>query len=342
MESLHTYLACSLALLASLGAGTPQLRYENNATADFLEANSKLDSANYYIFTRQDAGNCSSPLCGGFFVKGLNVPLTKCFDGASAPDCYVAELNVSTLGSPDAEQVQQFIAQFLSGSALVRGDLEPFDMEQFPMVPRLVVSEAWSGATGNEPWGQSWLLADTSIRCATTPCLYLEGSMLNEKKVQALAGVDLESLTGGGRELSQRGYEELTQRNIIAAGTLELVEGQSGKAQIFVASEWYTQISVIFCTEDEQCGEKKWCRQLQGTQESACTPFAQLGDMCEGFTLPWLFQRCAPDLICQTPDSSASIADLSGICQVPEDVKDASLAVPPPRRRLRFLPFNLR
>jgi hypothetical protein len=72
------------------------------------------------------------------------------------------------------------------------------------------------------------------------------------------------------------------------------------------------------CQSDADCpGE--WCRQASGESgaeapSSECVPFVNEGDRCEGFTLPEFFERCAPGLICDTPDF---LADASGICRTP-------------------------
>ena len=72
------------------------------------------------------------------------------------------------------------------------------------------------------------------------------------------------------------------------------------------------------CADDADCPSGLWCREAEpaadgssdGTME--CVPFASEGESCEGFTLPWLYERCAPDLQCVTPPN---VADAPGICQ---------------------------
>ena len=40
----------------------------------------------YFIVTRIDARKCAYPLCGGYFVKAVNSPLTRCADGKLAKE----------------------------------------------------------------------------------------------------------------------------------------------------------------------------------------------------------------------------------------------------------------
>ena len=71
------------------------------------------------------------------------------------------------------------------------------------------------------------------------------------------------------------------------------------------------------CASDADCSSDQWCRQTdpgaaEGAETYACVPLVGEGEACEGFTLPWLFERCAEGLMCDTPDD---IADAPGICR---------------------------
>jgi len=72
------------------------------------------------------------------------------------------------------------------------------------------------------------------------------------------------------------------------------------------------------CDSDSDCGAGEWCRQAPESEPDEpvgeCVPFAGAGDSCEGFTLPWFFERCAPGLVCDTPDF---VADAPGTCRLP-------------------------
>jgi hypothetical protein len=75
------------------------------------------------------------------------------------------------------------------------------------------------------------------------------------------------------------------------------------------------------CQADADCPAGHWCRQAEpaGGEPGAsdareCVPFVGEGDRCNGFTLPWAYERCEPELVCDTPDV---IADAPGICRPP-------------------------
>lgn len=69
------------------------------------------------------------------------------------------------------------------------------------------------------------------------------------------------------------------------------------------------------CKSDADCPQGSWCREAQSDSKEPiyeCAPFVGEGSRCEGFTPPWLFERCAPGLTCDTPDG---VADATGICR---------------------------
>jgi eight-cysteine-cluster-containing protein len=72
------------------------------------------------------------------------------------------------------------------------------------------------------------------------------------------------------------------------------------------------------CHTDADCMAGEWCRQAPesepGEPTYECVPFVAAGGSCEGFTLPWFFERCAPGLVCDTPDF---VADAPGTCRAP-------------------------
>jgi hypothetical protein len=85
----------------------------------------------------------------------------------------------------------------------------------------------------------------------------------------------------------------------------------------------------VACKSDEDCAADSWCRQVQSDGSTdpsyACVPFVGEGARCNGFTAPWLYERCQPYLTCDTPDN---VADAPGVCrascQSNEDCKEGS------------------
>jgi len=68
------------------------------------------------------------------------------------------------------------------------------------------------------------------------------------------------------------------------------------------------------CTSDSDCDRDSWCRPTESSNgsQSECTPFASEGDSCGGFTVPWQYERCEPNLTCDGPPN---IPDAPGVCR---------------------------
>jgi|GEM_PF-1437402 len=75
------------------------------------------------------------------------------------------------------------------------------------------------------------------------------------------------------------------------------------------------------CASDADCPADTWCREAAPGSNSTtaepryeCVPFVAEGATCNGFTLPWFYERCSAGLECDTPDM---IADAPGTCRRP-------------------------
>lgn len=69
--------------------------------------------------------------------------------------------------------------------------------------------------------------------------------------------------------------------------------------------------AVTPCDVDADCPDSQWCRATEhvaleshghGHVRRQCVPYALPLRECGGYTLPWLFEKCAPGLTC-VPDS---------------------------------------
>jgi len=87
-------------------------------------------------------------------------------------------------------------------------------------------------------------------------------------------------------------------------------------------AEFFNELGELVCTDecssDADCSEDSWCRQTEAGQ-LACTPFVGEEESCGGFTVPWMYERCEPGLVCDTPEF---IADAPGECRRPCDGND--------------------
>ncbi|MEM9067878.1 MAG: hypothetical protein AAGE52_05205 [Myxococcota bacterium] len=74
------------------------------------------------------------------------------------------------------------------------------------------------------------------------------------------------------------------------------------------------------CTDDSEC-VGGFCRDTMTPDMRACHPYAEEGESCGGFTLPWAVERCNPE-VHTCLGSSPLIADAPGVCLLPVTVAD--------------------
>ncbi len=197
---------------------------------------------NYIIVTRADTRKCIYPLCGGYFVKAVNLARTRCADGTEQTECHAVDLNTAALGWTP-EQRAAFDAQFANGHALVRGYLEPAPRGQYT-ADVLTISEAWQGQGLRSHVGRFYGVKSTGIVCITAPCPSLAATKLNVIAPVINPELDL-SLTGASDKQIEAGYAALNTTGILTAGVVVGVsypplEGQTARhGSKLLASEFY-------------------------------------------------------------------------------------------------------
>ena len=50
-----------------------------------------------YYTVRRDFRRCASPICGGYFIKQVNLKATPCLNGVFRSECYVSAIDWSSL-----------------------------------------------------------------------------------------------------------------------------------------------------------------------------------------------------------------------------------------------------
>ncbi|HET6892503.1 MAG TPA: DUF6748 domain-containing protein [Pyrinomonadaceae bacterium] len=186
-----------------------------------------LSSTSTYYSVRSDLRRCASPRCGGYFVKRVNLFLTRCADGHAATECYVAEIDWGA--QPQAE---------IPG-ALLRGNVVPKFYPRFGNLGAFRVSESWQAASNNQPTGTHYRVRDRGLRCITYPCLTHHEAKLNSIVHANIAGVDLNG-TGATEELVGEASRVMTEPDgVLVAGSHEPVRGPGGRSRQLKASQFY-------------------------------------------------------------------------------------------------------
>ena len=130
--------AAALTALTLSSGATPQLMKDyleeasvlNDGARESVSVLSETVNANSTFYSvRRDRRRCASPMCGGYFVKRVNLSSTRCGDGRWKSECYVAEINWN--GQPEND----------SDGMLVRGNIVAKRYERFGNLGELQASE---------------------------------------------------------------------------------------------------------------------------------------------------------------------------------------------------------
>jgi hypothetical protein len=267
-------LSClPLLLLLPLVPKPGDAREAEPAQADEMALPGAAGAA-YYMVTRQDSRECAFPSCGGWFVRAVNMSVTRCADGQSRGECYVAAIDVGDLGLPD-EDAAEFREAVIDRRALVRATLRLGELVDAPELGVMVADEGWLGRAGSQPQGQFVSMKDNGIQCVTFPCPTLHIAALNIPWEDDVAGVDL-SGSGAAQKWQDMAQAALQHgETLLAAGTFEQVSGPGGTLDQLVASEFYVRVGGVAMIVAEgkveanaggcDCGEGEFCDPAPGT-----------------------------------------------------------------------------
>jgi hypothetical protein len=193
-------------------------------------------SAPYYL-ARGDPRLCPSPMCGGIWVKRVNLRATVCGDGSKRQECYAASADLSRLRVDEKGRVllQRLITE---GRAVARGTLVGGRVQGFPELDTFVVSEVWAASSSlARPLGVFRRLRDNGVRCITTPCFSIRSSVLNTVRSGTVSDVDL-SRTDTPPAERRRALDELARAGLIASG--RVVRTHDGGRAV-VATQFYVR-----------------------------------------------------------------------------------------------------
>ena len=229
-------------LVAALAAGC-NLPDDNAPAASTSATPLVADSSSTFIVTQLDARRCIAPLCGGYFVKAVNLRRTICADGTSAAECHAFTLDFERSGiAPElARSFEQ--KSFATQHGLVRGRLvQRPDSNGGPFLADvLVVDEAWAGQAESTPVGNFDKLTATGRLCVTFPCDSYRGERLNVGTITSFNAVDL-AASGAPADAVAKGNEALNGPGVLAAGVSVPIVGPAGRGKNFKASEFYLRV----------------------------------------------------------------------------------------------------
>jgi hypothetical protein len=184
------------------------------------------DNSTYYT-VRRDRRKCMSPMCGGYFVKRVNVPTTLCADGRAGSECYVAEIDWNGQAQVDINK------------ALLRGTTVLLSDKRFGKLGHLKVTESWQAASDDFPIGDFYRTRDRGLRCITFPCPTHLEAKLNSIDNRSIAGVDLAGAHAADTTISDAFQAMTSTDGVMVAGQHVSVKGPAGKSESLKASQFY-------------------------------------------------------------------------------------------------------
>jgi hypothetical protein len=194
---------------------------------------------------RADPRLCPSPMCGGVWLKLVNRPSTSCGDGARREECYVSEVDLTRLPVEDKSRAL-LRAAITEGRALARGTLVRGNVDGFPELDTLVVSEVWLASSSlNRALGVVHTLRDRGIRCVTTPCFSTHAAALNTGAHANVSAVDL-ARTGAPAGERRSALQHLPHVGLITAGRF-VTDRRAGRKRVgrkLVATQFYVRADI--------------------------------------------------------------------------------------------------
>jgi hypothetical protein len=185
-----------------------------------------LASTSTYYTIRRDVRRCASPMCGGYFIKQVNQARTRCANGRSMAEWYVASIEWNGLPEPDSD------------GALVRGTLSSRG-DRRGTYGVLRAREVWTAAGTNQPSGTFFRVRDRGLRCIAAPCETHHEAKLNTSVSRNVAGVDLSGAGAADNATSDAFAAMTSQEGVLVAGSHSPVTGPAGRSQMLKATQFY-------------------------------------------------------------------------------------------------------
>jgi len=194
-----------------------------------LKSSDPVNATSTFYSLRRDLRRCVSPLCGGYFVKRVNMSSTRCANGRFMSECYVA--GIDWHGQPETDITH----------LLVRGNIVAKRYGQFGNLGELRVSESWTTISDNQPVGTYYLVRDRGVRCITFPCPTHHEAKLNSSFSRNIAGVNLEGAGLGENNAPIVNAAMTGPEGVIVTGTDVVVTGPGGRSFELKATQVYVR-----------------------------------------------------------------------------------------------------
>lgn len=196
-----------------------------------------------FVF-RFDPRRCAAPRCGGWWMRAVNQSSTTCFDGSTADECYVAEIDWSGAGY-DAAAVS--LAESAVGGTIVDGRITT-EVISGVTIGGFEARAAWIAEWGTPPTSDGRAtayhsLSDNGLRCLVDPCFNIDLVELNTGTTSTGSSLNLTS-TGASDGQQMSGLRALSDGTLRAVGLLrdDDAPGPGGLGRTYIASQFYVRL----------------------------------------------------------------------------------------------------
>ncbi|EYF04731.1 Hypothetical protein CAP_4207 [Chondromyces apiculatus DSM 436] len=192
----------------------------------------------FYVVTAVDVRRCAQPYCGGYFVSEVNQKRTRCVDGTYAASCYVAAIDLFSLGVSNPQE-----ASLRQGNTVFYGSIVPRDDVNRP-IGDLVVEEAWAGLTAGKVTSTLFHVENNGLQCIAAPCPSYDMALLNSEQTSAIHEVDLSGAAGTDAQKGLAMRQLLTGAGVLVEGrtTIKPDAGPAGDATVLAARQVYIPV----------------------------------------------------------------------------------------------------
>ena len=306
--SFRTFLTAAVCMLP-LAACAPE---SGEATGEETSSDDSAVSGDIvYQVTRPDYRKCMYPMCGGVFIKAVNKAKTKCFDGTSQDECYVADIDDAALGLT-GKQADEVRLATLQGKVLLSAELEQLQ----DGYAKLLVHKAFEAQTGHDATGTYYLVEPSGITCIKAPCPNFHARKLNSSSTKQVTDIDLSQL-GLDQDAIDRTMNAVFETHIIVSGTIASVQTPAGTEKRLTVSELFDTVEpeTLLCMSHSECGDGAYCNFDECL--SGCTDGQICPAVCYGACVPGDAPVCpGGGTICQAFCTGGDI-DIPQGCAIP-------------------------
>src|SRR5262249_12293016 len=162
-----------------------------------------------------------SPMCGGFFARGVNLTLTPCFTGPARDACYAATVDLTALPPAARTRAQTALS---SDRTLVEGAFARYSGSASPPLAKLVATRMWLSGPPGRVDGTVYRVVDTGIRCIRAPCFSLRATVVNGTRSLTLSNLDLAG-AGATPATIARAHGLLAHGGVLVTGPVRTLAG---------------------------------------------------------------------------------------------------------------------